>query len=248
MKAILTWHSIDDSGSPISVAPAAFARQVAWLASGQVRVTTVEELLRLPDSADAVAVTFDDGFRNVAERAAPLLAAHALPATIFVVSRHAGTNAWGGVADAGVPTLPLLNWDELARLREQGFSVAAHSRTHRRMGGAGAAVLEDELLGCAQDIAARTGEAPRGFAYPYGDVDAAAADMVRRHYDWGCTTELRVLTAGDDRACLPRVDMYYFRDPGRLERWGSARFRCYLTLRHQARRVRRRFVATGSSA
>ena len=40
MRAILTYHSIDESGSPISVDPDAFRRHVRWLASGRVRVTT----------------------------------------------------------------------------------------------------------------------------------------------------------------------------------------------------------------
>ncbi|MGI9076784.1 MAG: hypothetical protein ACR2G6_05550, partial [Gemmatimonadaceae bacterium] len=38
---------------------------------------------------------------------------------------------------------------------------------------------------------------------------------------------------------LQRVDMYYVREPGRLETWGSARFRQYLWLRSRARQVRR---------
>ena len=62
MRAILTYHSIDPSGSPISVSPAAFRRHIEWLASGRVRVVRLEELMRLPAGEDAVALTFDDGF------------------------------------------------------------------------------------------------------------------------------------------------------------------------------------------
>ena len=97
MRAILTYHSIDASASPISVSKEVFASHVEWLATGRVRVTTVDELLRLPDSADAVALTFDDGFENFGEIAAPALARHALPSTLFIVSDYVGrTNAWGG--------------------------------------------------------------------------------------------------------------------------------------------------------
>ena len=56
MRAILTYHSIDESGSPISVAPAAFRRHVEWLASGRVRVVSLEEIVRLNDAVDAVAL------------------------------------------------------------------------------------------------------------------------------------------------------------------------------------------------
>jgi len=66
VKATLTYHSLDDSGSAISVAPDAFARHLQWLSSGMVRVLTLGQLVNEPDdAADAVAITFDDGFLNV---------------------------------------------------------------------------------------------------------------------------------------------------------------------------------------
>ncbi|TFG50637.1 MAG: polysaccharide deacetylase, partial [Gemmatimonadales bacterium] len=45
MRAILTYHSIDDSGSPISVAPEQFRAHVRWLQSGVIRVVPLAELL-----------------------------------------------------------------------------------------------------------------------------------------------------------------------------------------------------------
>ena len=48
MKAILTYHSVDDSGSAVSVSPDAFRRHVRWLASERVRVVTVPQLPALP--------------------------------------------------------------------------------------------------------------------------------------------------------------------------------------------------------
>ena len=91
MRAILTYHSIDPSGSPISIDQPTFARHVAWLASGAARVVDVGELLTLSDQDDAVAITFDDGFANLRDQAWPLLREHDWPATVFVVSDLAGT-------------------------------------------------------------------------------------------------------------------------------------------------------------
>jgi hypothetical protein len=61
MRAVLTYHSIDESGSVVSVPEAAFRSHVEWLASGAVRVVPLEELLSMDDGVDAVAITFDDG-------------------------------------------------------------------------------------------------------------------------------------------------------------------------------------------
>ena len=180
MKAILTYHSIDDSGSAVSVAPDAFRRHVRWLASGRVRVVTVPELLRLPHDADAVAITFDDGLASFGDVAAPLLAEHGLPATVFVVSDRAGaTSAWQDAAAVRrgprVPAFPLLDWPALRRLAEGGLvELGAHTRTHRDLTRLRGAMLADEIEGCAARITAETGHRPAAFAYPYGEVNAAA--------------------------------------------------------------------------
>ena len=246
MRAILTYHSLDGSGSPISVAPEAFGRHVAWLAAGRVRVVGLAELLALPPEADAVALTFDDAFRNFVEVAAPRLRDHGLPATVYVVPGHVGgSNAWGGVRDPRVPTLPLADWEQLGRLGEAGVRLGAHTRTHPHLTRVSPAQLEDELAGAQEAIHQATGQRPDSIAYPFGDVDAAVAGRAATWYRMGVCTELRTLAVGDDPLRLPRLDMYYLRDPGRLEAWGSAAFAGRLWLRAQARRLRMTLAMVG---
>jgi len=64
MRAILTYHSIDESGSVISVSESVFRGHVTWLARSAVRVVSIDTLMHLPADANAVALTFDDGFVN----------------------------------------------------------------------------------------------------------------------------------------------------------------------------------------
>lgn len=249
MRAILTYHSIDESGSPISLPERVFREQVTWLARGGVPVVTLDGLMRLPVDADAVALTFDDGFVNFSDIAAPLLSEHGLPATLFIVSDAAGrTNRWPAGADQGVPELPLLGWDVLGRLAEQGVELGAHSRTHVDLARVSEARLSDEIVGGAERIRRETGHAPSVFAYPYGSVTAGAADVVAASFAWGCTTDMRAVAATEPPARLPRIDMYYLRGRGELERWGSPRFRYQLRLRAGARRVRRRLRSLTGAA
>ena len=239
MRAILTYHSIDDSGSPISVAPAEFRAHLRWLQSGAVRVVPLAELATLPPETEAVAITFDDAFQNFATEAAPLLHEYGLPATLFVVSGRVGRdNAWGDRPDPRVPTLPLLDWTGLGWLVEEGIEIGAHTRTHPHLTRISPAMLEDELLGSADEIRRKLGLVAREIAYPYGDVSAAVVSATRRHFVRGYTTQLRGLTRGEDPFRIPRLDMFYLRAPGRLEGWGSARFGQRLWFRAQARRLR----------
>jgi peptidoglycan/xylan/chitin deacetylase (PgdA/CDA1 family) len=239
VRAILTYHSIDDSGSPVSVSPAAFRAHCRFLGSGRVRVLPLESLLSDAEADDAVALTFDDGFRNVLDVAAPLLAEHGLSATIFAVSRHVGrNNDWGGKRQAGIPQLPLMTWDELATLRAAGHTIGAHTRSHPSLPGCSNDQLHDELAGCQEDLATHLGSRPDCFAYPYGAIDDRTAAAVRQVYRLACSTELRPLSAGDDAAALPRIDMYYLRTLDALDRWGSVTFRSHLWMRAAGRRLR----------
>lgn len=240
MRAILTYHSIDESGSPVSVSREAFRAHVRWLASGAVTVLPLAELVDARDGGDAVAITFDDGFQNFADDAAPLLRDAALPATVFVVPEHVGgENDWGGRHVPGIPVLPLMSWQTLGRVAAAGVALGAHTRRHRDLTQVRGATLEDEVAGCVERMAAELGVRPASFAYPYGAVDETSATVVRDVFAHACTTELRALRGDDDRALLPRLDMFYFREPGQLEGWGSAAFRRRLWLRAQGRRVKR---------
>lgn len=243
MRAILTYHSIDPSGSPISVDAAAFARHVEFLASGRVRVVPLGEIERVPEGEDAVALTFDDGFRNFADDAWPRLRDAGLPVTVFVVAgRAGGDNRWNGREEKGIPVAPLMDWATTARVASEGASLGSHATTHAPLPSLGDAALREELRGSRDRIERETGVRPRTFAYPFGSHDARTRAAVAREYQAACTTELRLLGAREDPAALPRLDAFYLRGPGRLESFGAPSFRRYVARRALLRSVRERFL------
>ena len=243
MRAILTYHSIDASGSVISIDEATFRRHADWLAAGHVRVVSMPEMLSLENGADAIALTFDDAFANFADTAWPILRDRGLPATLFVVTGRVGTdNAWGDLDQPGVPRLPLMDWDSIGTAREQGVDIGSHTRTHRRLMDLGPAALEDEIEGSASLIAQRLGARPMGFAYPYGAHGPGSEAVVRGAYRWACTTELATLRAGGSPHRLPRLEAYYYRRPGALESWGTSGFGRRIAITRLARRTRRWLV------
>jgi hypothetical protein len=88
MKAILTYHSVDETGSVISIDEASFRRHVRWLASGRVRVVPLDSLATSPQDEDAVAITFDDGGYDFYARAYPLLREYGFPATVYLTTYY----------------------------------------------------------------------------------------------------------------------------------------------------------------
>ena len=85
---ILFYHRVSDDRDELAVAPDRFAEQMDYLASEAYRVVDVLTAIDLLDSgkplARTVAMTFDDGFLDVAEHALPILSERGFHATVFV--------------------------------------------------------------------------------------------------------------------------------------------------------------------
>ena len=93
---ILTYHRVNDDGDPFfrALPTAVFERQMRHVARNY-RVLPLEELVdRLQRGGlprNALAITFDDGYRDNLTHAAPILARLGLPATIFLATGFIGT-------------------------------------------------------------------------------------------------------------------------------------------------------------
>lgn len=84
---VLCYHSLGGNG----MAPALFAAQMRWLRERGVRSLRLDELRRylsgdLALSGPAACITFDDGFRDILTRAAPVLAENGLNAVAFMIA------------------------------------------------------------------------------------------------------------------------------------------------------------------
>lgn len=119
----------------------------------------------------ALAITFDDGYKDNFLHAAPVLEKLSLPATFFVVSRWIGTEIvpfWD--RRRGV-RYPWMTWKEVRALHRRGFGIGAHTRTHVDLGAVSGATARQEICGARQDIEWALGARVDTFAYPYGGRD-----------------------------------------------------------------------------
>lgn len=203
---ILMYHAVADASydpNLLSVSPPRFAQQLAWLARHRLRgvaVGTLVDALRAGRARGLVGITFDDGYASVLENAVPELLRHGFSATVFVVSdRVGGINDW----DAGTPW-PLLSGSQVGELAAAGLEIGSHSATHTRLSGADAGVLRAEVGGSRERLSRLADAEIRGFAYPYGDMDAAARGGVRdAGYDYACAVSAPRAALG--LMALPRV-------------------------------------------
>lgn len=242
MLAILTYHSIDDSGSVVSIAPRTFADQMKALAETGFRGISMKEALtyrqangRWPENS--AVLTFDDGFANFYETAMPEIAKHSFSATVFVISGHVGGHNDWDAPPAVLGSQSMLTWSQVKELDEQGIEIGAHTRTHPDLRRLSKPEIEAEITGCCSDISERTGQAVESFAYPYGYLNRQAEEVAQQAMRSACTTELR-RTNDEPFHLLPRVDMYYLQSPNQLSSLVAGKLDGYLTVRRWGRTVR----------
>ena len=118
-----------------------------------------------------LAITFDDGYRDNFEHAAPILEKLSLPATFFVVTQWMGTEVVPWWDEERGARHPWMTWDQLRTLHRKGFDVGAHTRTHADLGMISGAQAQGEILGARRELEKEMGAPAELFAYPYGRAD-----------------------------------------------------------------------------
>ncbi|MFG6540415.1 polysaccharide deacetylase family protein [Sulfitobacter sp. M22298] len=232
---ILMYHSISDAPGPTSIAPEVFKAQMQALADSGLPVVTPDALAN-PPAPRVVIISFDDGFEDFADTAWPILRDHGFCPIVYLPSgRMGGNDSWAG---GNIPARPLMGWDRVETLAAEGVCFGAHSVTHPDLTTLDALMLEEEVSGSGQDIAARLGQPTRHFAPPYGASNSSVLRQVAQHYDTSVGTRLGVAKAGDDMHDLPRLEMFYFNNIARWKAHLAGRGGPYLTARRAMRGIR----------
>lgn len=193
-----------------------FARQVAFFRREFEPVSLTEAVRRLREQeidGRELVVTFDDGFRNQLEHAAPLLREHGVSACFFLINEllSAGAEDAAEICRERLhlprPVEPL-GWEDAPRLLDLGHEIGSHTRSHRNLAQLGTADLDTELRESRAELSRRLRTEIRHFSAPYGDAHrftpevSAAARVVG--FESCATAQRGVNTSVDDVFALRR--------------------------------------------
>ena len=211
---ILNYHSVSYTPAPwiaaYTVTPDDFERQLdAVVAGGRTAVS----VSRLADASaghralprDPVVITFDDGFADFADVAAPALAARGLPCTFYAAT---GSLEGEGPRETVFPPHLMVSWSQLPELEEQGVEIGAHSHTHRDLDLADPRIAADEVIRSKELLEDALGHEIRSFAYPYGHFTPRLRHVVAEcGFDSACAVRGRLSRVGDDLFALARLPL-----------------------------------------
>jgi peptidoglycan/xylan/chitin deacetylase (PgdA/CDA1 family) len=211
---VVAFHRVHDADSreALTIGVAAFERYCRFF-KDHFNVVPLRDLVSRLEHGDGLnrelAITFDDGYRDNFENAAPVLEALALPATFFVVTGWIGSQLvpwWDRVE--GVKH-PWMTWPQVRSLHRRGFDVGAHTRTHVDLGSVRDDVAHDEIVGARRELERQLDAPVDLFAYPYGQRRNLADSNRRLVRDAGfrccCSCFGGVVAPGTDPFHLKRV-------------------------------------------
>ena len=236
---ILMYHSISGRSGPTAISPRLFAEQLDVLADQgfeALPLSTVAARLSgdEPLPSRAFALTFDDGYEDFATHAQGRLETRGYAATVFLPTAKVGGAAdW---EDSGPGAPRIMAWDTIRELADAGVVFGSHGVSHRHLTGLSPKELDAELADSKQAIEDHVGKPVELFAMPYGSTSPTVRRQVEKLYSCAVGTRLQRAGRHGDPFDLPRLDMWYFRDPRRWSRFLGGRAEVWFAARRALRR------------
>jgi peptidoglycan/xylan/chitin deacetylase (PgdA/CDA1 family) len=207
---VVAFHRVCNTTTPegLSVSVPVFDRYCRFF-KNYFDVVSLRELVSRLERGQKLnrelAITFDDGYRDNFENAAPVLDRLSLPATFFVVSQWIGSELvpWWDRKE-GVRH-PWMNWHQVQLLHRTGHDIGCHTRTHVDLGAVTGLEARTEILGARRELEDQLRASVELFAYPYG----APANMVESNRELVRTLGFRCCCSCHGGVITPRTDPFH---------------------------------------
>lgn len=174
---VLMYHKVNDvAGNRMSMPTGLFDEQMAQLREFGYTVVDLDAVLAYygegePLPPGAVLITFDDGYRDNLEHAAPILRRHGYPAVQFVPLGYVGDPLplphEEPLASRGILNRTV-DWEELAELERGGVRVESHGISHRPLADLELDEAAREIVISKLRLEERLGRPVRAFSYVKG--------------------------------------------------------------------------------
>ncbi len=207
---ILQYHHFGEDTPPsTSVTMTQFDSHLKYLAENKYTVWPLDKIISylnekkpLPDNC--VAITIDDAYVSVYEKAYPRLKEYSYPFTVFVPTK----GVIGGIKS-------YLTWEQMREMQNSGANFASHSHRHdyliRKLIGETEIEwrdrVEDDIRQSLILLKEKLDSDSKIFAYPYGEYNTALKGIIRGLGLIGVGQQSGAVWQGSDFTVLPRFPM-----------------------------------------
>lgn len=190
------------------VHPDRFASQMKWLKRLGFKGMSVRDgmpYLKGEKRGKVAIITFDDGFLNVLDNAAPVLAEYGFTATnYFVANQIGGSNVWDKAV--GIPETACMSLSQMREWADLGHEVGAHTLDHVNLNDMDDEEAFRQIIESKLRLEDMLGSEVLNFCYPYGANRKQHRSMVRKAGFLSAVTTIPARTKTcDDIYGIPRI-------------------------------------------
>lgn len=198
---ILMYHyirnNVDQTADPLgyglSVTPAEFLQQLRYLSQNGYTTITMDQVAVGDYGDKAVALTFDDGYKDFISEAYPLLESYGFTATVYVITNRLNDSRH-------------LSEDDVVFLANRGIAFGSHSVTHSNLARQSGADLRRELEVSKKTLSELIDRPVTALSYPAGQYTDAVVDQARASgYTSAVTVVEGIADPSHDPFRLPRI-------------------------------------------
>lgn len=155
-----------------------------------------------------VGITFDDGFLNNLQYAAPILYKLGFSSTCYIVSDLIGsTNSWD--RELGVTQVPLMNKSEINSWINYNQDIGCHTANHLDITNCSTDQLAMETAQSKEKLEQEFQLKIDDFCYPFGSYQDRERKFIEKcGFKTAVTTKRSRVTEADDLLELPRVHIF----------------------------------------
>lgn len=204
---ILQYHHVSETTPrSTSLSPAEFIEHMDYLQSAGFEVVDLRTALNkikanTPLPEKAVAITFDDSYRDIYTGAFPILAERKYPFTVFINSEPVLAKRSNA-----------LTWEQMQEMEKAGAVFANHTVNHpymtRKESGesyeAWLSRMTKEVDSVEALLLEKLDFSPKMFAYPYGESNQALRNIMKERGIMAFGQQSGVVSADSDFENLPR--------------------------------------------
>lgn len=201
---IFEYHRVENINNTYTIKVKAFEKQMKYLHSLNYKSISVKELAqelkkKTPNLKNKMVLTFDDGYVDNLNQAAPIMNKYGYKGTIFVAIKFM---AWPGY----------VTWQDLISLQNKGWEIGSHSWNHIHLDKLNDNQLKKELFDSKlflETFIPNTFKEVDTFAYPNGIYNEKAIVALKKYgYIAAVSGNRGVNTNNTNLYKLNRINVY----------------------------------------